>query len=402
MADSTNYLGANTKDYSQSIQNQYDSLTKSQNSSVDTAVKKGKKNLEQISAAGERAAQESIQQAQADRNDSYQLRSGIAQNNGDRQAIGNSQYGSIENTYDQQRASIAAQQSQLEKDVTRQVADLRSKGEYEKANAALQNAQQKFQQLYTDALRRDTSLRSNYEYETGNQRADAQRAEAYQREDAQRAEAYQREDAKIQREQDADTKSFAQKMGEMLMSKGIMPDDSMLAAMGIDKETAQIYLNAVIQKLYASGGSGGSGGGGGSKRSSSGSGSSTDYSGTDSSGTSSGSGIQFGTESAFNQRIANQVYTLASNGSYDGAMNWLGSKTEYFSAKNAQSVSEIAQKKYQQWQKKQNSGGSDSKGGSTPSGGTTKKKQTTQTTTSSTSGKSKKPSNLNTKNQNTK
>lgn len=327
MADNSySYSGDNVKDYSQSITDRYDKLVKNQNTAIDDSVKNSESRLGAISDAGASAADQNIHQAQADLQDTYKTRDGIEQNNGNRQRIGHAQYGQNEIAYDQQRANIVSQQAQLEKEITRQVADLRSQGEYEKADAALQTAQEKFKQLYTDALRRDTNLRGNYEYVTG----------------------LQREDQKIQRDQDAANKEFAQKMGELMMSKGIMPEDSMLTAMGIDQSTAQLYIDAVKKAMYSSGGSGsGSGhsGGGGGSAAYTGSGQQTQSSGGDTSG--------WGSKSAYNQRIANQVWLLASKGSLQGAKNWLNSKTDYFSAKNAQSVWAIAEKKYAQWQKTQ-------------------------------------------------
>ena len=323
---SYSYGGDNVKDYTKSIENQYNQMIKGQGVSVDSAVSSGTNRLNKISEIGQSAAQENLRNAGNDLQDSYAARDAIEQNNGNRQGIGYTQYGQNEISYDQQRANIAAQQAQLEKDITRQVADLRSQGEYEKADAVLQTAQEKFQQLYTDALRRDTNLRSNYEYITG----------------------LQRDDKKIQRDQETADKEFAQKMGELLMSKGLMPEDSMLTAMGIDKSTAQLYVNAVKKAMYSSGGYGGSGRGR-SRKSGRGSGTPTYTGGTTQGG---GDTSGWGSKSAYNQRIANQVWLLASKGSLQGAKNWLNSKTDYFSAKNAQSVWKIAEKKYAQWQKK--------------------------------------------------
>lgn len=329
MAENTySYSGDNVKDYSQSITDQYDKLVKNQNSAVDKTVKDGESRLGLISDAGANAANQNVQQAQQDLQDAYRTRDSIEQNNGNRQGIGHTQYGQNEISYDQQRANIAAQQAQLEKDITRQVADLRSQGEYEKADAALQTAQEKFQQLYTDALRRDTNLRSNYEYITG----------------------LQREDQQIQRNQETADKEFSQQMGELMMSKGIMPEDSMLTAMGIDQSTAQLYINAVKSAMYSSGGSGGSGSGGSSK-SSSGTGD-YDYSGTGtgtqeaSTGGSTTSGWQGG--KAYNNSIAKQVFNLAASGSWSQAQNVLGKAyaAGQFSPQNVQSVYNIAQKKY--------------------------------------------------------
>lgn len=325
---SYSYGGDNVKDYTQSIGSQYNQMIKDQGASVDSAVSSGTNRLNKISEMGQSAAQENLRNAGNDLRDSYAARDAIEQNNGNRQQIGHSQYGQNEIAYDQRRASIAQQQAQLEKDVTRQVADLRAQGDYEKANAALEAAQKKFQQLYSESLRQDTNLRGNYEYITG----------------------LQREDQKIQRDQENTDKAFAQSMGELLMSKGIMPDDSMLTAMNIDKPTAQLYINAILSKRYTGGGSGGGGRRSGRSKSGGGSGDSG-YSGTDTGTQATGDTSGWGSISAYNNKVASQVWLLASKGNLQGAKNWLNSKTDYFSAKNAQSVWAIAEKKYKQYQK---------------------------------------------------
>ena len=132
------------------------------------------------------------------------------------------------------------------------------------------------------------------------------------------------------------------------MSKGIMPDDSMLTAMNIDKETAQLYINAILSKRYTGGGSGGSGRRSGSSKSGGGS-SDYDYSGTDTGTQAAGDTSGWGSISAYNNRVAKQVLMLASNGNLSGAEKWLNSKADYFSAMNAMSLHEIAKKKNDQY-----------------------------------------------------
>lgn len=355
------YSGDNVKDYAQSITDQYGKLVKDQNTSVDAAVKAAESHLGSVSSAGSDVAKRNLQQAQTDLQEAYRTRDGIEQNNGNRQQIGHTQYGQNEISYDQQRANIAAQQAQLEKDITRQVADLRSQGEYEKADAALQSAQQQFQQLYTDALRRDTNLRGNYEYITG----------------------LQREDQKIQRDQETADKEFAQKMGELMMSKGIMPEDSMLTAMGIDQATAQLYINAVKNAMYGSGGSGGSSG----RRSGSGksSGGTPEYDGGTPQEQATGDTSGWGSISAYNNHYASQVLLMASKGNLDGAKNWLNSKQDYFSAANAKSLWDMAQKKAANASKQTSSKSSNSGSKSTK----VAKKTTTKPATKASASKAK-------------
>ena len=321
---STNPYGAsNTDSYTEAITRQYADAVAENQKATDANVASGQENLNLISKAGDAAYQDTFNAVKQDYKDAKAVQSGIEQNNGNRQGIGSSQYGVAENTYDVQKASIEAARAQLQKDVSRQVADLKAQGEYAKADAALQAAQQQFQQMYADALRVDTNLRSNYEYQTG----------------------LQREDESIQREQDQNEITWLRKMGEALMAKGVTPPDNMLNAMGIDSAAAANYINAVVG-VYGSYSGGSSGG-------SSGSGKTSDTDDTDNTPeqTTGGGGSVWGTVSAYNNHYAQQVLTMAKAGNITGAMNWLGSKAAYFSAANAKSLSDIAYKYYNQSKK---------------------------------------------------
>ncbi len=357
------YGASNTNSYTEAITKQYADAVKAQNDAVDSSTAGGAENLATIQQRGHTALDETTAAADRDYTEMKSVESGIEQNNGNRQRIGHSQYGIPENNYDQQRAAIEAARAQLEKDVARQVADLKAQGEYAKADAALQAAQQRFQQLYADALRVDTNLRSNYEYQTG----------------------LQREDAAIQREQDASDTAWLRKMGEALMAKGVTPPDNMLAAMGIDSSAAQQYINKVVG-VYSgyvggtSGGGGSSGGGGGSPSES------PNYEQPDA-----GSGDDiWGTVSSYNNHYASQVYTMAKAGNIDGALNWLGSKAAYFSEANAKTVSDMAYKYYNQSKSSASSSSSSNKSSgsstkNTTSSSSSSSKKTTPTTTKKTS-----------------
>ncbi len=77
---------------------------------------------------------------------------------GDRGGITARQYDSISNTAANSRRAIAQQQQQLADETNRQIADLRAQGEFQKAEAVLQLAQQQLSHLwelqqYTDSVR---------------------------------------------------------------------------------------------------------------------------------------------------------------------------------------------------------------------------------------------------------
>ena len=70
-----------------------------------------------------------------------------AEARGDRGGIGQTQYGGIQNTAANNRRAVNSAQVQLASDTNRQIADLRAKGEYEKADKVLQISQNYLSQL---------------------------------------------------------------------------------------------------------------------------------------------------------------------------------------------------------------------------------------------------------------
>lgn len=333
--ESTNAYGAeNTKDYTEEITAQYEQVVKDRAAQTEQAVKNATEQLNQITAAGERIAAENTEQARADAAAIRATESAIAQNNGNRQQIGSSQYGVAENAYDQQRASIESARQQLQTDVSRQVADLKAQGKYEDANAALQAAQEKFRQLYEDQLRIDSNLRSNYEYQTGLRRED---------------EAISREEAEIQRQQSEADKEWNRELGEYLLSHGVVPSETILAAMGLDSTAAKLYADTLTKSYgYSSGGS--------TSPSTpvvddtdddddDGNGDDNDNTGT--------TGTTGGGKSAYSNKVASQVYSLASSGDYATAIKTLYSNPDLFSSANLALVEKTALSKYNKWKESQ-------------------------------------------------
>lgn len=326
---STNPYGAsNTDSYTETITKQYADAVAENQKATDANVASGQETLGLIGKAGDAAYQETFNTVKQDYKDAKAVQSGIEQNNGNRQGIGHSQYGIAENTYDVQKASIEAARAQLQKDVSRQVADLKAQGEYAKADAALQAAQQQFQQMYADALRVDTNLRSNYEYQTG----------------------LQREDESIQREQDQNEIAWLRKMGEALMAKGVTPPDNMLSAMGIDSAAAANYINAVVG-VY--GGYSGGGGGGGSGKTSD-----TEDTTSDDAG-----GAAPSYSKAYNVTIANNALANANAGNYQLAYDIVkkGYSAGQFSVQNATMLYNMIEKKEATSSKKSSSSTSGTK-----------------------------------------
>lgn len=246
-ASENEYGSSNTNDYSQNITDQYAQFVQDYDAATEAAVQNATSQLERIRAVGERTAEENAQLAKQDSEELRRTRRAMEQNEGNRQRIGESQYGVAENAYDQQMAVIESVKNKLRTDTARQVADLRAQGDYASANAALETAQAQFRQLYEEGLRVSGNLRSNYEYQTE----------------------LQREDEAIAREQDSEELDWKRSMGEFMLKHGVMPTDEILAALGIDSSAAQLYINAVSSGYYSGGSSGSSRSSGSSSSSSS-------------------------------------------------------------------------------------------------------------------------------------
>ena len=80
-----------------------------------------------------------------------------AEARGDKGGIGYAQYNNIQNTAAQNRQAVSQAQTKLATDTARQIADLRSKGEFDKADKALELAQ-----TYLSELRQIEEYAANY------------------------------------------------------------------------------------------------------------------------------------------------------------------------------------------------------------------------------------------------
>ena len=121
--------------------------------------------------------------------------------NGDRGGIGSAQVDSIGNTGARNREAIAQQQRQLATDTARQISDLRAQGKYEEASQLLQNNQARLSALYEEQVRLQTAENSQ--------------------------------------------RNTLANLGQSYLAAGIMPNNDMLSAMGIDEATAKLYLDAM-------------------------------------------------------------------------------------------------------------------------------------------------------------
>lgn len=163
---------------------------------------------------------------------------------GDRGGVGQSQYNAIQNTAAQKRLAVRQAQTKLATDTSRQIADLRAKGEFEKADAALSLGQQYLEKLVAleqwaaefglDAQEFNLQLRKwEQEYaDTFQKSGDSQRRMAgnsigY----VQWAEGL-----------DGAQRKFVTDMGSALMDGGIVPSSGQVYAMGMTEREAASYM----------------------------------------------------------------------------------------------------------------------------------------------------------------
>lgn len=188
---------------------------------------------------------------------------------GDRGGIGAAQYQAIQAAALQNRARIRSAQSQLAADTARQIAQLRSQGEFQKADALLEVGQSYLSQLIKleqwDAEfqnkqeQQDLALeqwRKNYELSRANvtgtlnegqltfaaQKYQQDRADALEKEQRAAAatlEKQQRDDQKQETKQQADAAA-------LLLKAGVIPDETQLKALGLTSQQARSYIQSLV------------------------------------------------------------------------------------------------------------------------------------------------------------
>ena len=204
-----------------------------------------------------------------------------AESRGDKGGIGAAQYDAIMNTAAQNRLAVNSAQTKLATDTSRQIADLRAQGEYEKADALLTLSQQYLSQLMSleqwaaeynlSVAQFNASLKQwQAEYDlkvadllgsyNGMPTMSAKQFAFTQQQYQDRLEADQQQ---YQDNLKADQEKRLASAGEILLAAGIMPSASQLAAMGMTATEAQSYITAQKVAAAAAKGKSGKGNGGG-------------------------------------------------------------------------------------------------------------------------------------------
>jgi hypothetical protein len=223
-ADANEAAASNTKSYADSIAEQYENYAKQQQNSIDYSTNK---NINSAVRDYEDAVSDYRTNTQDLTTSMYQNMDNqalVSRANGQYGGMATASVGAVQSEYQAQRQALARQQQQLATDTLREVEDLRTQGEFDKADALLAANQQKFQALYEDAVRVDENQYSNNQWQT----------------------TLDREDAEIQRQQEQSDKQYLQQLGQAFLSAGAMPSTAMLEAMGLDQGTAQLYINMIL------------------------------------------------------------------------------------------------------------------------------------------------------------
>ena len=221
-----------------------------QTGQIDYATQQAVAELERALADAAPQYQTQRNQIAADERKAMDNAALYAEARGDRGGIGQEQYNLIQSSAAQSRLAVSQAQTKLSTDTARQIADLRAKGEFEKADALLTLTQTYLSQLmslqqwqvnyamdyaqFQEALRQwQVEYEQNMAQLTGTLPGGELTFAAKQQENAQLAS-----------------------IGKALLSAGVLPNDSQLAAMGMTKAQAQDYLTVQGLASAASSGSG--------------------------------------------------------------------------------------------------------------------------------------------------
>ena len=123
------------------------SAQKQQETAVDYATQQGISELERNQADAEEQFQTQRNQVDVDEAKALDNQALYAESRGDKGGIGQAQFGQIQATAMTNRRAINSARTKLATDTARQIADLRAKGEFEKADALLQLTQTYLSQL---------------------------------------------------------------------------------------------------------------------------------------------------------------------------------------------------------------------------------------------------------------
>ena len=250
----------------------YQSAQQQQQSAIDYATNQGILDLRRAQQDAEAQFQTQRNQIAIDEAKAKDNQALYAEARGDKGGIGAAQYDAIMNTAAQNRLQVNSAQTKLATDTSRQIADLRAQGEYEKADALLTLSQQYLSQLmsleqwaaeYNLSVAQFNASLQQWQAEFDLKVADL--LGSYNGQQTLSAKQFEFNQQQYADEQQAAQEKKLASAGEILLAAGIMPSASQLAAMGMTETDAQSYITAQKVAAAAKGkswsGSTGSGGG---------------------------------------------------------------------------------------------------------------------------------------------
>ena len=263
-----------TGGYGGSMQNYldqwYQSAQQQQQNTVDFGTNQAILELLRAQQDAEAQSQEQRNQIAIDEAKAKDNQALYAEQRGDNGGIGAAQYDAIMNTAAQNRLQVNSAQTKLATDTSRQIADLRAQGEYEKADALLTLSQQYLSQLmsleqwaaeYNLSVAQFNASLKQWQAEFDLKVADL--LGSYNGMPTLSAKEFAFTQQQYQDSLKADQEKKLASAGEILLAAGIMPSASQLAAMGMTETDAQSYITAQKVAAAATKGKGGNGGGDG-------------------------------------------------------------------------------------------------------------------------------------------
>ena len=216
-----------------------------QTGQIDYATQQAVTELERALADAAPQYQTQRNQIAADERKAMDNAALYAEARGDRGGIGQEQYNLIQSSAAQSRLAVSQAQTKLKTDIQRQIADLRAKGEFDKADAALTITQQYLAQLM-DLQKWQIEYSMDYaqfqeqlrQWQVHFDQSMAQLTGKLP--DGSLTMAGQEHQNSLSAENDKKAASVA----AALLEAGVMPSDAQLQAMGMTKEQARAYILA--------------------------------------------------------------------------------------------------------------------------------------------------------------
>ena len=234
---------------------------KQQTERIDYETAQGIANLKQAQREAEAQFQVLRDQTDIDGRKALDNQALYAEVRGDRGGVGREQYGAVQNTAARNRLAVNRQQAELADETRRQMEQLRSQGEFEKADALLA-----LSQSYLSELVSLEKWAAEYDLDTAKFQTELEQwRQEFQLKEGELLGTYNGQSTLAAQKQTAAEEQDRQKLladaGTALLKAGIQPSAAQLAAMGMTaaQAAAQIRAQAACRSSSGSGGSTGSG-----------------------------------------------------------------------------------------------------------------------------------------------